>query len=265
LNADELRRLITQAGELRGWDWSSLRMERDPVPWAYQDIVRRYVTPSSRVLDVGTGGGEVFLSLAPYFGQGVGIDRKVRMIRTAIENRAPALRDKVSFVVMKGQALGFPDDTFDVVMNRHASIFFEEVVRVLRPGGYFITQQVGGRNAQSIFDAFGWGSNEQHWQRFFAARGMDFTIQQIKTLVDLLPGVGCTIVANGEYDVPIYFPDIQALVFYLLWTPLPEKLDPDRHHEQVTRLVQERQAPRGIESSEHREFLVARKVGDRTV
>ena len=135
-------------------------MERAPVPWEYAEIVQRYLTPESHVLDVGTGGGEVFLKLAGYFGQGVGIDRKPHMIATALENRSSSLSDRVSFEVMDARNLLFSDSTFDVVLNRHAPIFIDEILRVLCPGGYFITQQVGGRNAQSIFDAFGWGSNE---------------------------------------------------------------------------------------------------------
>lgn len=60
MTAEELRQLIARAGSLRGWDWSRLRMERDPVPWAYPEIVQRYRAPESHVLDVGTGGGKVF-------------------------------------------------------------------------------------------------------------------------------------------------------------------------------------------------------------
>lgn len=235
-------------------------MDRDPVPWNYRDIARRYLTASSDVLDIGTGGGEVFLSLALHFGRGVGIDRKTQMIHTALENRDASLADRVSFCVMKAEALAFPHSTFDVILNRHAPIFRDEVVRVLRPGGYFITQQVSGRNAQSIFDAFGWGSNEQHWLRFFAhERGEDFRELQVRGLLRSLPAAGCTVIAQGEYDVRTYFQDEEDLIFYLLWSPLPEKLDPDRHYREITRLLEEHRTPRGIESNEHREFLVARK------
>lgn len=236
-------------------------MDRDPVPWYYGDIARRYLTLSSDVLDIGTGGGEVFLGLAEHFGWGVGIDRKPQMIRTAFENRDASPTDKVTFCVMKAEALAFPDATFDVVLNRHAPIFRDEVVRVVRPGGYFLTQQVGGRNAQSIFDAFGWGSNEQHWLRFFAqSRGEDFRELQVQGLLRSLPAAGCEIIEHGEYDVRTYFQNEESLIFYLLWSSLPEKLDPDRHHRQVTRLLEEHRTPRGIESNEHREFLVARRT-----
>jgi hypothetical protein len=53
---DELRVIARDVGELRGWDFSAVRDERDPVPWDYQDLVRCYLRPDSRVLDIGTGG-----------------------------------------------------------------------------------------------------------------------------------------------------------------------------------------------------------------
>ncbi len=65
MNASELRQLVDAAGELRGWDWTTIRVDRDPVPWDYLEVVRRYLTPSSYVLDIGTGGGEKFIELAP--------------------------------------------------------------------------------------------------------------------------------------------------------------------------------------------------------
>ena len=42
--------------------------------------------------------------------------------------------------------LPFADNSFDLVLNRHDSYDINEVRRVLKPGGYFITQQVGGSN-----------------------------------------------------------------------------------------------------------------------
>ncbi|MCK4450124.1 MAG: methyltransferase domain-containing protein [Anaerolineae bacterium] len=57
--------------------------------------------------------------------------------------------DQVSFEVMRAEALGFPDAAYDVVLNRHVSLYVEEIVRVLRSDGTFITQQVGGRNTHT--------------------------------------------------------------------------------------------------------------------
>ena len=257
MNAQELKRIADAVGELRGWDFSGLRIDRDPVPWEYADVIRRYLSPSSHVLDIGTGGGERVLSLAPHFGVGIGIDRKPEMIRVALENRGSSFHDKVSFEVMRAQDLRFPEGTFDVILNRHAPVFYDQVVRVLRSGGYFITQQVGGRNTQNVFDAFGWGSNGEYWRRFFAERGMPF--QDVTMLRKLFPEVGCRIVTYDEYNARYYFEDVESLIFWLKWSPLPEDLDPDRHYRQVNELIEHYRTARGIETNEHRELLIVQK------
>lgn len=129
--------------------------------------MRRYLQPSSRVLDIGTGGGERFLAVAPHFGTGVGIDAIPTMIPVARANMPLSLVEKISFEVMRAEALRFPDAAFDVVLNRHAPVYVEEIVRVLRSDGVFITQQVGRRNTQNILAAFGWrpeSYGEGWWQ-----------------------------------------------------------------------------------------------------
>jgi hypothetical protein len=41
------------------------------------------------------------------------------------------------------------------LLNRHAPTVVAEIVRVLGPGGVFITQQVGRRNTENIHSVFG--------------------------------------------------------------------------------------------------------------
>lgn len=48
--------------------------------------------------------------------------------------------------------LPFDDDEFDLVINRHEAFNSTEVARILRPGGRFITQQVGPRNEIEIVE-----------------------------------------------------------------------------------------------------------------
>jgi SAM-dependent methyltransferase len=93
---DELRAIARSVGERTGWDFSGVRDDRDPVPWDYQDVVRRYLRPDSRVLDIGTGGGEQFLQLVPAIGAGLGIDADPGMVATARAGTPPELAGKVS-------------------------------------------------------------------------------------------------------------------------------------------------------------------------
>lgn len=254
---DELKRIYDSVGDVRGWDFSRTRTDRDPVPWDYSEIVKRYLRPSSRVLDVATGGGEVFLALAPHVGFGIGTDSSATMIQTAQENTPPSLADKVSFVEMRAQELALPPASFDVVLDRHGPVFVDQIVPLLRPQGYFITQQVAGRNLQSVYSVFGWGSNGAYWQRYWQENGL--LAQDVASLRERLIQAGCSLIAHGEYDVPFYFRDVASLLFYLKAIPLPEDFDIERHWEPVSRLIAEYSTPRGIGSNEHRQLLIVQK------
>lgn len=119
MTLDDLRLIAEGVGKLEGWDFSRVRDGRDPVPWNYVDVVQQYLKPTNRVLDIGTGGGEIFLSLAPYFGEGVGIDDDPAMIKTAQRNQSNLSIDNVSLMRMDGKDLQFNPEEFDVVLSRH--------------------------------------------------------------------------------------------------------------------------------------------------
>jgi SAM-dependent methyltransferase len=250
MTLDELRGIAASVGKRRGWDFSQVRVDRDPVPWKYVDVVRRYLESCSRVLDIGTGGGEEFLSLAPYFGFGTGIDSDPAMIQVAKENTPPSLIERVSFKVMQAEALGFPDNFFDVVLNRHTPVFPGEIIRVLRPDGVLITQQVGSNNTKNICSVFRCGPGGEYKQ--------DPT-QDIQRLVDAFVKAGCEIIDRESYDVRCWFCDVESFVFWLKAVPIPEDFDIERHWQEVDRIITEYSTPKGIETNEHRELLIVRK------
>jgi SAM-dependent methyltransferase len=251
MSLDELRALVESVEERRGWDFSRVRDRIDPVPWSWGGVVKRYLTRTQRVLDVGTGGGERFLKLAEYYGSGIGIDTDGQMVRVAKENTPAVLRCRVSFRKMDVHALRFPDGSFDVVLNRHSVVDVDEIARVLRPGGYFITQQVGARNHANITSLFGCGPGGQYqvaadqtiavWADEFAARG--FAVR-----------------GQGEYDVAYLYLDAASLMFWMKALPMPEDFDIERHWPQVDHILSTFSTPRGIATNVHRALLIVQKA-----
>lgn len=259
---DELRAIARKVSELRGWDFSAVRDERDPVPWDYEDVVRRYLRHGCRVLDIGTGGGERFLELVPLIGAGTGIDASPDMVATARANTPAALAGRVSFAVMDAGRLELPGASFDLVLNRHAPVYAAEIVRVLSPGGVFITQQVGGRNTQSIFTAFGWESNAAFWQGYFSAPGAPPMPDNVPGLAELeaaFTRLGGVTRVVAEYDVRYWLSDLDSFVFFVKAIPLPERFDPDTHWPAVNRAISDCGSPRGILTNEHRQLLIVQK------
>lgn len=249
LSYTELKAIAETVGELSGWDFSRVQDARAPVPWIYEDLAPRYLTPTDIVLDIGTGGGERFLSLAPYFAAGVGIDLNPSMIATAQSNKIRRNVPNIIFEVMDAHDLALDDATFDVILNRHAEVNVAETVRVLRPFGTFITQQVGPRNTLNVLHAFGWtpeSFGESWWQ-------------PVNELAAGFEAAGCRVVARGEYDVHYWFIDVASFILWLKSVPLPEPFDLERHWESVNRVLRRHTTPRGIETNEHRELLIVQK------
>lgn len=108
----ELKQIAEQVGSLDGWDFSRMRTGRDPVLWHYPDVVRQYLKTTDHVLDIGTGGGEVFFSLSSCFGEGVAVDQNPKMIETARRNLAQQSIANISLTQMEANDLRFEDDTF---------------------------------------------------------------------------------------------------------------------------------------------------------
>lgn len=129
-----------------GWDFSHLdgRYREQPLPWDYRTKVCDFLKPDTRLLDMDTGGGEILLSLRhPY------------ALTSVTENYPPNLaycRQRLEPLGIRVAAadeeggLPFEENSFDLILNRHGDYKIEELRRVLKPGGFFITQQVGGSN-----------------------------------------------------------------------------------------------------------------------
>jgi hypothetical protein len=190
---DELDELLAGVEPRTGWDFSRMRVLRAPVPWDYGEVVARYLRPWDGVLDVGTGDGNRFASLTGKFRRGLGIDTDPEMIRLAArEHSGPSLEFRVGSARLEGVTTSFP-----VIINRHATIELGAVAAHLKPGGYFITQQVGERNMACVKRALG----EPDGLPAISSRA--------------LAGAGLGVVAFCEYDVEYVVRDVESLVFWL--------------------------------------------------
>ncbi|NLO36543.1 MAG: class I SAM-dependent methyltransferase [Clostridiaceae bacterium] len=133
-----------------GWDFSWLdgKYEQEPTPWCYEDQVRRVLTPDMQLLDMGTGGGERLAFFKhPWHRISVteGWEKNYELLLKTLRPKGV----NVQFVG-DDQHLNFADHSFDIVLNAHESFQISEVQRVLKPGGYLVTQQVGDLNGINL-------------------------------------------------------------------------------------------------------------------
>ena len=126
-------------------------------------------------------------------GHGLGIDADPEMVRLARENPSPG---NVSFRVC-GEQLESVPEIFDVILSRHAPFGLGAIAARLRPGGYFIVQQVGERNMACVKAALGQAPGPSPVQR------------------QAVEASGLRLLAFMEYDVEYVVRDIESLVFWL--------------------------------------------------
>lgn len=132
------------AARMKGWDFSHLRgryEEEQDLPWDYEQAVRTFLRPDKELLDMDTGGGEFLLSL--------GHPCNKTSATEGWPPNADLCRHRLVPLGIRfqqadgGGPLPFADGAFDLILNRHGSYGPAEVCRLLRPGGTFITEQVG--------------------------------------------------------------------------------------------------------------------------
>ncbi|MEE4194406.1 MAG: class I SAM-dependent methyltransferase [Anaerolineae bacterium] len=204
--------LINEARQAHfsGWDFSWLagRVDYTETPWDYRQLVIEYISRSEAMLDMETGGGE-FLAELP--------QRPLTTCATEdYEPNIPIAKARLGSLGIEvyqskddGKELPFSDNSFDLVINRHGSFYAPELFRVLRPGGIFLSQQVGP-------------ANEIQLNEFLAPdiaptySGEEFSLAQYLKDFQL---AGFEVIRAESAGTPAHYYDIGAVVYYLKAIP----------------------------------------------
>ena len=99
-----------------------------------------------RVLDLGTGTGVGARAIAKRFPEArvVGVDLAPAMVEEARRLLEPELTDRVRYEAADAEHLPFEDASFDLVVLLNMIPFFEELSRVIAPGGALVLAYSSG-------------------------------------------------------------------------------------------------------------------------
>jgi SAM-dependent methyltransferase len=144
--------------------------------------------------------------------------------------------------------LPFKAGLFDLVTNRHGAFVATELHRVVKPGGFFITQQVGGQNNFELNVLFQEKPEFQysHWTLDHAAKQL--TEAGFQTLDQ-----------KDEYPETV-ITDIGALVFHLKvvsWQIADFSVE--KYHDKLVQIHNRIQERGALRIKSHRFLIVAKK------
>ncbi len=191
------------AAQIHGWGFSHIagRYREERLPWDYREEIKRYLGPEKRVLDIDTGGGEFFLSLG-----------HPPMLCAAMEGYPPNVRLCENVLLPLGvdfragkasEEYPFESSRFDLVLNRHGGLNPQETYRVLKPGGLFITQQVGAQNDRDLAELL-----------FSPAPPAPFPEQTLALQKEKWEAAGFRLIKGREAFRFVEFQDVGALVWF---------------------------------------------------
>jgi SAM-dependent methyltransferase len=129
------RRPIRRTFDKLAPSWDAMRSEGNQ--GSLEAALDAVPHPPRRVLDVGTGTGTAARAIAIRWpeAQVVGVDVAEGMIAEARRLLPEGLRDRVRFEHADASALPFSAGSFDLVTLANMIPFFDEIDRVLAPGG----------------------------------------------------------------------------------------------------------------------------------
>lgn len=140
------------------------------------------------------------------------------------------------------------DGAFDLVINRHEAYEPHEIWRILKPGGLFITQQVGEHNDREFAELLLPGL-----PRPFPGHSSDVQAKRFRD-------AGFTVLRQEESFRPIHFFDVGALVWFA--RILPWEFDGFSVEHCFPQLLQAQQQINRygrLEGRSHRFLIVAQK------
>lgn len=206
-NKRENLNIIVMKNEINisGWDFSQLtetgRMRETALPWDYHAIVKQYMVGVNRMLDMGTGGGEFLKTLAPLPMETYATEGYEPNVQIAEENLIPLGVKVISRY--KDNSLPVESNYFDLIINRHEYYDPGEVNRILKPGGYFVTQQVKGNCDDTIIKLFGAKNEADHADWSIAKAASELKLNNFDVIL------------QNEMEGFTEFLDTEALVSYL--------------------------------------------------
>ena len=231
-----------------GWDFSVIasRWRTTPPSWDYQALAHSRAQGIASMLDQDTGGGEVLASLQPLPVHTWACENYPPNVPVAKSRLEPLGVQVISDYTIS--SIPLPASSLDLILNRHGGYGESELYRLLKPGGIFLTQQVGGSNNIRLNELI------QDQAKF------RYSYWTKNVITRLLNDAGFELITVMEDFPAAEFTDIGAVVFCLRiisWQIADFNID--KYREKLYGIHRDILAHGPLQVREHRILVEARK------
>ena len=195
-----------ESAPVDGWDFSWLegRATEERPSWGYQRLLRGRLAQATAALDIYTGGGEVLAGAAPFPPTMAATEPWPPNLALATRLLHPL--GVVVVAVGEEPPLPFGDAAFDLVTGRHPSaIWWDEIARLLRPGGSYFAQHVGVLYLRTLIEHL---IGPQHQRRIRGQLDPDSVGADVAA-------AGLQLIDLRHEQIRLEFFDVGAVIYFL--------------------------------------------------
>jgi ubiquinone/menaquinone biosynthesis C-methylase UbiE len=218
----------------------------------FKGLLLKKIRPSSIVLDLGCGSGELTLDLSAHCQKIIGIDVSREYIKTARQDKAGKKIRNASFLAADAAKLPFKAGTFDLIYSSRGPLsagreFMRESLRVLKPGGLLAEETIGETDKIELKEIFG--------------RGQNYPVVETKlhSVKSLLKKHGVKPLFSKNYIYYQLFPSYRAVLKILLRAPIIPDFDPVKDKPGLDK-IKKLDKGRGIILGAHRLLWTGQKI-----
>lgn len=144
--------------KVNNWDFSYFDIKEEKLTnWDMYEILKENINENSKILDLGTGGGENLIENFPESLEILGTDYSKEMIETAKTNLEKSGRKNIEFRVMDNLNMDTPLEYFDVVVACNTVTDPKQIYKTLKKGGLLIIHGVDKLDCWDLKKLFGRG------------------------------------------------------------------------------------------------------------
>ncbi|MGC1738190.1 class I SAM-dependent methyltransferase [Mycobacterium sp.] len=236
-----------------GWDFSWLdgRATEERPSWGYQWLLHARLAEVAAALDIYTGGGEVLAGAGPFPATMAATEPWPPNIALATQLLHPL--GVVVIATGDEPPLPFADAAFDLVTSRHPSaVWWDEIARLLRPGGAYFAQHVGVIYLRTLIDYF---VGRQPLRQIRGQLNPDTVSAQVAA-------AGLDVVDLRHEQIQLEFFDVGAVIYFLRklsW--IVGDFTVSKYRDQLLRLHQQIEAEGSFVTHTSRVLIDVRKPG----